>query len=82
MVYALGWSSCLLGPDGWTFFLAHARRFGDRDGIGADALLQHPLAVCASADGSLLYVADSYNHRIKVLDTSTLEVTTLAGARR
>lgn len=54
-------------------------RFGDRDGIGSDALLQHPLALCAAADGSVVYIADSYNHRIKALDTRTNEVTTIAG---
>ena len=40
-----------------------------RDGSGADALLQHPLAVLALADGTVL-VADSYNHRLKVRPTS------------
>ena len=35
------------------------------DGSGTDALLQHPLAVLALADGTVL-VADSYNHRLKV----------------
>ena len=36
-----------------------------RDGSGTDALLQHPLAVLALRDGTVL-VADSYNHRLKV----------------
>ncbi len=38
---------------------------GCRDGTGTDALLQHPLAVLALSDGSVL-VADSYNHKLKV----------------
>lgn len=37
--------------------------FGDVDGIGGEARLQHPLGL-AFHDGAL-YVADSYNHKIK-----------------
>jgi DNA-binding beta-propeller fold protein YncE len=40
--------------------------FGDADGPGARARLQHPLGVAATPDA--LYVADSYNHRIKRID--------------
>ena len=40
-------------------------KFGDRDGSGSEALLQHPLAVAALADGRVL-LADSYNHKLKV----------------
>lgn len=50
---------------GDALFAENLFRFGDRDGSGSDALLQHPLAVSLGADG-LLYVADSYNHKIKV----------------
>ncbi|KXZ45018.1 hypothetical protein GPECTOR_59g625 [Gonium pectorale] len=55
-------------------------RFGDKDGFGPEALLQHPLAVLSSPDGTAVYVADSYNHRIKVLYPSTNEVVTIAGS--
>jgi len=51
--------------------------FGDRDGMGHEARLQHPLGV-ATADGGV-YVADTYNHKIKRLDTSTGHLTTVAG---
>jgi KpsF/GutQ family protein len=51
--------------------------FGDRDGIGAKALLQHPLGV-AAADG-VVYIADSYNHRVKSIDLETLEVRGISG---
>jgi sugar lactone lactonase YvrE len=51
--------------------------FGDTDGIGEQAQLQHVQAVCAADD--LLYLADTYNHRVKVLDPRTRKVTTLAG---
>jgi DNA-binding beta-propeller fold protein YncE len=51
--------------------------FGDADGVGDIARFQHPLGV-AVHDG-LVYVADTYNHRIRVLDPATRRVRTLAG---
>lgn len=38
--------------------------FGDVDGKGVDAKLQHPLGVAWAPEQSLLYVADSYNHKV------------------
>lgn len=52
--------------------------FGDVDGVGEEVRLQHPLGV-AWKDG-LLYVADSYNHKIKQLDPRTRAATTLLGS--
>lgn len=52
--------------------------FGDRDGARAVARLQHPLAVACADD--LVYVADSYNNRIKVFDPATGLIQTLAGS--
>ena len=51
--------------------------FGDHDGIGKDAVLQHPQDV-TWAPGAV-YIADSYNHKIKRMDLSTLRITTVAG---
>jgi thiol-disulfide isomerase/thioredoxin len=51
--------------------------FGDKDGIGDTVRLQHPLGV-AYHDGAV-YIADTYNHRIKKLDPKTGRVETLAG---
>jgi sugar lactone lactonase YvrE len=51
--------------------------FGDVDGVGESALLQHVQAVCF-VDG-LLYLADTYNNRIKVLNPQTREVKSFAG---
>ncbi|MBY0549837.1 MAG: redoxin domain-containing protein [Candidatus Obscuribacterales bacterium] len=51
--------------------------FGDKDGIGPAARLQHPLGVLWY-EGKL-YVADSYNHKIKILDPSTKLSSTLLG---
>lgn len=51
--------------------------FGDRDGIGDDVLLQHPLGV-VYARGNV-YVADTYNSKIRILNPLTREVTSLTG---
>ncbi|KAM3860171.1 NHL repeat-containing protein 2 [Diretmus argenteus] len=53
--------------------------FGDVDGKGVDAKLQHPLGVAWAPEQSSLYVADSYNHKIKVVDPKTKQCGTLAG---
>src|SRR6185436_18118815 len=52
--------------------------FGDRDGRGDDVRLQHPLGM-AFADGRV-FIADTYNHRLKVLDPVTRRVTTFSGS--
>jgi len=53
--------------------------FGDHDGDRAHALLQHDLGVALSADGSQLFVADTYNHKIKSIDLATGVARTIAG---
>ena len=52
--------------------------FGDRDGIGKEALLQHVQGVAVGPDVVLL--ADTYNHRIKQMSLSTLRVSNIAGS--
>ena len=54
--------------------------FGDRDGVGEDVLLQHPLGV--TYHQGLIYVADTYNSKIKVLNPETRAVTTFLGGER
>ncbi len=51
--------------------------FGDVDGAGDDVRLQHPLGL-AMFDGKVL-IADTYNHKIKQLDTKAQTVKTLFG---
>lgn len=51
--------------------------FGDVDGQQPLALLQHPLDVVYY--GGLLYVADTYNSKIKAIEVEQQSVTTLAG---
>ncbi|MBL8170200.1 MAG: redoxin domain-containing protein [Acidobacteria bacterium] len=53
--------------------------FGDVDGKGDDVRLQHPLGV-VYVNGKL-YVADTYNHKIKELDIQKRESRTFAGTR-
>jgi thiol-disulfide isomerase/thioredoxin len=51
--------------------------FGDRDGRGDHARLQHPLGL--AVNGDKLLIADTYNHKIKELDTQSRAVRTLLG---
>ncbi len=59
--------------------LATARlfTFGNVDGSGPNVLLQHPLGI-VYYDGKL-YVADTYNNKIKVVDPTTGDTQTVAG---
>ncbi len=52
--------------------------FGDVDGDRQSARLQHPLGVAAAA--GKIYLADSYNNRIKVYDPETRRVRAFAGS--
>ena len=54
--------------------------FGDVDGSPPDVRLQHPLGVVCFAGG--LYVADTYNNKIKVVDPKTGATKTLAGTSK
>ncbi len=59
-------------PRGQTLFA-----FGDIDAVGDEARFQHPLGI-AAVDGKL-YVADSYNHKLREVDVKTRKVTTWLG---
>jgi DNA-binding beta-propeller fold protein YncE len=53
--------------------------FGDRDGVGPpNVRLQHPLGVAWA--GGVLYVADTYNHKVKRLEPATAECRSFAGS--
>ncbi|KAL1545981.1 Protein SUPPRESSOR OF QUENCHING 1, chloroplastic [Salvia divinorum] len=71
-----GGSRLLAGGD--PMFSDNLFKFGDNDGVGSEVLLQHPLGVFCGSDGHI-YIADSYNHKIKKLDLASKRVTTLAG---
>lgn len=67
--------------EGWVRTVAGSGQslfdFGDLDGVGHSARLQHPLGL-AYLEG-MLYVADTYNNKIKRVDPKTGEVRTLLG---
>jgi DNA-binding beta-propeller fold protein YncE len=50
--------------------------FGDQDGNGDAVRLQHPLGL-AARDGRV-FIADTYNHKIKLLEPSSGKVSTFA----
>lgn len=52
--------------------------FGDRDGSGDEVRLQHPTGLAFY--GGLLFIADGYNHKIKVLDPHKRQVSRLIGS--
>lgn len=56
-----------------------ARECGDADGVGTAARLAWPEAVEAGDDG-MVYIADTYNHRVRSLDPWSGQVVTIAGA--
>ena len=54
--------------------------FGDRDGAGDEARLQHALGVAWWPRERTLLVADTYNHRVKTVSPETREAAAFAGA--
>jgi hypothetical protein len=51
--------------------------FGHKDGSLEEARLQHPLGV--ACEGNRIYVADTYNHAIRLIDLAGQKVSTLVG---
>jgi len=51
--------------------------FGHKDGSIDKALLQHPLGLCCT--GNAVYVADTYNHSIRLVDLVGEQVSTVVG---
>ena len=52
--------------------------FGDVDGFGDQVRLQHPIGI--HAYGGKLFIADTYNHKIKFVDPLSRTCITVAGA--
>lgn len=52
--------------------------FGDHDAVGKEALFQHPQGLAVHND--TIYVADSYNNKIKSVAIGSLQVATVAGS--
>jgi thiol-disulfide isomerase/thioredoxin len=53
--------------------------FGDVDGAVGTSRLQHALGVTGNEDGSLIYIADTYNSRIKVYEPNTGDTRSIFG---
>lgn len=51
--------------------------FGDRDGEAKQALLQHPIGI--AWHNGLIYVADTYNNKVKAFDPKTGVIRTVIG---
>ena len=51
--------------------------WGDNDGVGPSAKLQHVEGLTMGLD--VIFIADTYNHKIKEMDLSSLTVKTIAG---
>jgi sugar lactone lactonase YvrE len=67
-------------PQGVVSTLAGDGLAGDKDGVGAAAQFNGPIGVAVDADG-VVYVADTYNDRIRRISIHG-EVTTIAGGKR
>lgn len=52
--------------------------FGDMDGAADEVRLQHPIGLAVR--NGVVFVGDSYNHKIKRLDPRTRQVETIAGS--
>lgn len=50
--------------------------FGDRSGVGREARLQHPLGITVDSERNALWLADTFNSKIKRIDVKTNEVST------
>eukprot|EP00961_Rhodomonas_salina_P109430 1473117-Rhodomonas_salina.1 len=53
---------------------------GDIDGEGTSAMFNNPRGLALSTDGLHLYVADTDNHKIRVIELSSGNVSVLAGS--
>ncbi|KAK2530639.1 Nhlrc2 [Columba guinea] len=66
-----------MGPDAGRWKTTKGKNlfaFGDVDGVGINAKLQHPLGVSWDKKRKLLYVADSYNHKLPILNPEVCDV--------
>jgi DNA-binding beta-propeller fold protein YncE len=68
-----GQTGTLAGSDATLF------DFGDQDGTGTDARLQHPLGIAWDEEAGDLIVADTYNNKLKRIDPATGDTVTYLG---
>ncbi len=72
-----------IGPDGRVTTLAGTGRYegGDGDGPAANSLLNGPHSLAVSARGDI-FVADTWNNRIRKIDGRSGQIRTIAGTGR
>jgi DNA-binding beta-propeller fold protein YncE len=66
-------------PEGSVTTLAGDGTAGWRDGAASNAQFNAPVGVAVDARGERVYVADTYNDRIRLITTTDGQVTTVAG---
>lgn len=54
--------------------------FGDKDGTLHEAKLQHVLGIAMAKNEDTLFVADTYNHKLKKIDVTKNTVSTICGS--
>jgi len=59
--------------------LAGCGKAGYKNGVGTDAMFNTPHAIALSPDGQTMFVADTYNHRIRKIDVAARMTSTVAG---
>jgi sugar lactone lactonase YvrE len=53
--------------------------FGNTDAVGLNAKFRYPRGLCLANNNQTLFVADASNHKIRKINLSDMNVTTLAG---
>jgi DNA-binding beta-propeller fold protein YncE len=66
-------------PEGVVTTIAGDGTAGARDGAAYSAQFNAPIGVAVDARGERIYVADTYNDRIRLITTTDGQVTTIAG---
>lgn len=53
--------------------------YGDLDGVNYAVKLQHPLGVAWHPKENIIYITDTYNHKIKIINAITKQCRTIYG---
>lgn len=53
--------------------------YGDLDGVNYSVKLQHPLGIAWHPKEKIIYITDTYNHKIKIINVTTKHCRTLYG---
>lgn len=53
--------------------------YGDLDGVNFAVKLQHPLGIAWHPKEKIIYITDTYNHKIKIINVTTKQCRTLYG---